>query len=55
MVTCRHGNSACSAGSTPLHFGDSLRLTRASKQYMYDDSNTEYLDCISSTAHGESR
>ncbi|XP_043245865.1 5-phosphohydroxy-L-lysine phospho-lyase-like [Amphibalanus amphitrite] len=39
------------ASNTPLHFGDSLRLTRASKQYMYDDSNTEYLDCISSTAH----
>lgn len=33
--------------------GQELRLTRASKQYMYDDTGTEYLDCISNAAHGQ--
>ncbi|XP_068204053.1 5-phosphohydroxy-L-lysine phospho-lyase-like isoform X2 [Palaemon carinicauda] len=28
-----------------------LKIVRASRQYMYDDSNAEYLDCINSVAH----
>ncbi|XP_064107007.1 5-phosphohydroxy-L-lysine phospho-lyase-like isoform X2 [Macrobrachium nipponense] len=28
-----------------------LKIVRASQQYMYDDSNAEYLDCINSVAH----
>ncbi|XP_037084074.1 5-phosphohydroxy-L-lysine phospho-lyase-like [Pollicipes pollicipes] len=39
------------APNCKLHYGQSLRLTRASKQYMYDDTSTEYLDCISNAAH----
>ena len=27
-------------------------FTRASKQYVYDDMGNEYLDCVSSSAHG---
>ena len=28
-----------------------LRITRASKQYMYDENGLEYLDCVNGTAH----
>ena len=28
-----------------------LRITRAIKQYMYDDNGVEYLDCVNGTAH----
>ncbi len=36
-----------------LHFGDApLRIVRASKQFVYDISGTEYLDCVNSAAHG---
>ncbi len=29
-----------------------LKISRASKQYMFDDQGNEYLDCISTVAHG---
>ena len=29
-----------------------MKIVRASKQYMYDESGAEYLDCISITSHG---
>ena len=28
-----------------------LRVTRAIKQYMYDENGVEYLDCVNGTAH----
>ena len=38
-----------------VHFADSeVKVARASKQYIYDDLGNEYLDCVSSSAHGKS-
>ncbi|XP_046443717.1 ethanolamine-phosphate phospho-lyase-like [Daphnia pulex] len=35
-----------------VHFANSeIKVARASKQYIYDDLGTEYLDCVSSSAH----
>lgn len=31
---------------------DPLKIVRASKQYMYDEKGTEYLDCINNVCHG---
>ena len=28
-----------------------LSISRASKQYVYDESGTQYLDCVNGTAH----
>ncbi|XP_060568029.1 5-phosphohydroxy-L-lysine phospho-lyase-like isoform X1 [Ruditapes philippinarum] len=38
--------------SCKLHYEVSpLKIVRASRQYMYDDSGNEYLDCINNTSH----
>ncbi|KAL8587499.1 hypothetical protein ACOMHN_000905 [Nucella lapillus] len=38
--------------SCKLHFEAApLKIVRASRQYLYDDSGNEYLDCISNTSH----
>lgn len=38
--------------SCKLHFEVApLKITRASRQYMYDDAGNEYLDCISNVSH----
>jgi 4-aminobutyrate aminotransferase-like enzyme len=31
---------------------DPLKITRASKQYMYDEKGHAYLDCINNVCHG---
>lgn len=37
-----------------LHFETSpLKIVRASRQYLYDESGNEYLDCITNASHGE--
>ncbi|KAK7111388.1 5-phosphohydroxy-L-lysine phospho-lyase-like isoform X1 [Littorina saxatilis] len=38
--------------SCKLHFEVSpLKIVRASRQYLYDESGNEYLDCITNTSH----
>lgn len=40
--------------SCKLHYEVSpLKIVKASKQYMYDDSGNEYLDCINNISHGK--
>lgn len=35
-----------------MHFeGEPMKMVRGSKQYLYDHTDVEYLDCISSVAH----
>jgi len=35
-----------------LHYAEApLKITKASRQYMYDDSGNEYLDCVSNISH----
>lgn len=29
-----------------------LKIVRAERQYMYDEKNNQYLDCINNVAHG---
>ena len=49
MYKFQHYFSSCA-----IHFADSkLKIVRGSKQYIYDDLGTEYLDCVSNTAHGK--
>lgn len=44
----------CYSSWCKVHFADSeLKVARASKQYVYDDLGNEYLDCVSSAAHGK--
>lgn len=41
-----------SSKSCHLHHEQSpLKIVRASYQYMYDDTNSEYLDCVNSVSH----
>lgn len=37
--------------SGPFSQGSPIKALRASKQYIYDSSGQQYLDCINSTAH----
>lgn len=40
--------------SCQLFFKQSpLKIVRASGQYMYDENDEEYLDCINNVAHGK--
>jgi len=31
---------------------DPIKIVRAEKQYMFDEENRRYLDCINNVAHG---
>ena len=34
-----------------LLYRSPLKIVRGMKQYLYDDNNIEFLDCVNSTAH----
>ena len=45
-------------GNKLLGFEDGLvdlckKITRGSKQYVYNDAGQKYLDCVNISAHGE--